>query len=313
MALVINGERVEDAAIETEIMRMRRSGQVPPQAPQEDLREKAKQRVIRNILLHQKAREYGFDIPDEEVSKALDEVMEAEGGREAFLQRNQLTEKDEPRLQARMKQGMRMEKTVEELAGEVDAPTEEEMRGYFNEHRDSFRVPAQIRVSHIVKKPKGPDDETVFNEMCDLRRKLCDGAEFAELADAHSDCSQEPGGDLGFIARGQMVEGFETVVFSMENGEVSPVFMTQFGMHVAKVTDAREEQQQTYEDVQDRIRQHLLNQRKQASLDQCLDELQKEASVTEIVEEPPDSAQGKGAESGGGTSKKKKKKKSKRK
>ena len=51
-------------------------------------------------------------------------------------------------------------------------------------------------------------------------------------------CNDSPGrrGRLGYFGRG-MVPEFEDVVFNMQPGEVSDVFKTRFGLHIAKVTD----------------------------------------------------------------------------
>ena len=48
----------------------------------------------------------------------------------------------------------------------------------------------------------------------------------------YSDCDGQ-GGDLGTFARGQMVENFENVVFKMKPGEISEVFQSEFGYHIA--------------------------------------------------------------------------------
>ncbi|HEY5652833.1 MAG TPA: peptidylprolyl isomerase [Pontiella sp.] len=73
-------------------------------------------------------------------------------------------------------------------------------------------------------------------ESLDLKQQIEGGADFAELAKAHSKCpSGAQGGALGTFGRGQMVKEFDEVVFSAPVGEVQTV-ETQFGHHLVEVT-----------------------------------------------------------------------------
>jgi parvulin-like peptidyl-prolyl isomerase len=59
------------------------------------------------------------------------------------------------------------------------------------------------------------------------------GADFAALAQEHSDCPTGPrGGDLGSFPRGQMHPAFENAAFDLDVNEVSGVVETPFGFHV---------------------------------------------------------------------------------
>jgi len=75
----------------------------------------------------------------------------------------------------------------------------------------------------------------------DLIAQLDAGADFGELAQAHSiDGSAPEGGDLGWFAAGQMVPAFFEAVTALEPGEHSPEpVATQFGWHVIQLTDTR--------------------------------------------------------------------------
>ncbi len=71
----------------------------------------------------------------------------------------------------------------------------------------------------------------------ELATQLQGGADFAELARAHSDCpSSAKGGDLGTFGRGQMVGPFEEAAFGMQVGQTSGVVETPFGYHIIQRT-----------------------------------------------------------------------------
>ena len=70
-----------------------------------------------------------------------------------------------------------------------------------------------------------------------LAAQLQGGADFADLARAHSDCpSSAKGGDLGRFGRGMMVGPFEQAAFGLPVGGTSGVVETPFGYHIIKRT-----------------------------------------------------------------------------
>ena len=74
-------------------------------------------------------------------------------------------------------------------------------------------------------------------ECNNLKQQITDGADFAEMASAHSSCpSGKQGGDLGSFSPGQMVPEFDTVVFNGALGEVHGPVKTQFGYHLSEIT-----------------------------------------------------------------------------
>jgi peptidyl-prolyl cis-trans isomerase C len=75
-------------------------------------------------------------------------------------------------------------------------------------------------------------------EACvDLKTKIEEGADFADMAKKHSDCpSGNEGGNLGEFSPGQMVPEFDTVVFNDDVGKVHGPVKTQFGYHLIEIT-----------------------------------------------------------------------------
>ncbi|MDN5863618.1 MAG: peptidylprolyl isomerase [Gammaproteobacteria bacterium] len=75
------------------------------------------------------------------------------------------------------------------------------------------------------------------NRCEEIKQRIEDGEDFADLARNHSTCpSARRGGDLGEFGPGQMVPEFDRVVFSAPVGEVQGPVKTQFGYHLLEVT-----------------------------------------------------------------------------
>ncbi len=98
----------------------------------------------------------------------------------------------------------------------------------------------QVTASHILVMHEGSprSSETRTKEEAltlieELKGKITDGADFAELAGESSDCpSGSSGGSLGAFGRGQMVKPFEEAAFALDAGETSDIVETEFGYHL---------------------------------------------------------------------------------
>ncbi|MCZ6874480.1 MAG: SurA N-terminal domain-containing protein [bacterium] len=125
-------------------------------------------------------------------------------------------------------------------AGDV---AEVDIADHYAAHHEAFRRQEQVRARHILFKV-APDAEP--GQVDEIRakaekvmRQLRDGAEFAALAEEHSEdaATAEEGGDLGLFARGQMVKPFEEVAFALQVGAMSELVRTPFGYHIIRVED----------------------------------------------------------------------------
>ena len=112
---------------------------------------------------------------------------------------------------------------------------------YVRGNRDTLEDPmAQIRASHNLLSYAGSQApgatrsrEDAQAGIEDLKGRIEDGADFADLAREHSDCpSSRQGGDLGSFGRGQMVPPFEDAAFALDVGGTSGVVETEFGYHL---------------------------------------------------------------------------------
>jgi len=103
---------------------------------------------------------------------------------------------------------------------------------------------ASVRASHILLMYAGSSrssasrsKEQAAQQIAAIAAQVQGGADFAELARAHSDCpSKAKGGDLGTFGPGQMVKAFEDAAFNMAVGGVSGVVETEFGYHLIRRT-----------------------------------------------------------------------------
>ncbi len=87
--------------------------------------------------------------------------------------------------------------------------------------------------------PEPRDSEETRALAEELRQRIEDGEDFAEIAAEYSDdlSNAADGGDLGWFGRGMMVAPFEEAAFDLEVGEISEPVETDFGWHLIEVLE----------------------------------------------------------------------------
>ena len=96
---------------------------------------------------------------------------------------------------------------------------------------------------HILIKTSEIVSETdARNRLLQLKERLDNGADFAELARLHSeDGSASKGGDLGWVSPGDLVPEFERAMNALKPGEISAPVRSPFGWHLIQVLERRAE------------------------------------------------------------------------
>jgi len=135
----------------------------------------------------------------------------------------------------------------------------EQVQAFYEQNQAEFKHPPQIRASHILirvpEKATPAQREAARKTATRLLAELKTGADFAQLAREKSEDpgSAPQGGDLGYFAKGDMVEAFEQHAFAMPVGELSEVVSTPYGFHVILVTARRDAGVDPLDEVQSRI------------------------------------------------------------
>ncbi|MBA7672333.1 Chaperone SurA [subsurface metagenome] len=79
-----------------------------------------------------------------------------------------------------------------------------------------------------------------------------------------------------------MVEEFEDVVFNLNVGEISDVFRTRFGFHIARLYDRKPGVVPALEEVRDHIKNELAEQMRAKAIEEFVDELKTRAKIEEM-------------------------------
>ena len=133
---------------------------------------------------------------------------------------------------------MLSDKMKTKIVGEIEV-TPEEVRQFFNKIPENERpvIGAEMEIAQIVKKPKVPEEEKqkVVDRLNTIREDVVDnGASFSVKAILYSQDpgSKSKGGFYSMTRETPFVKEFKDIAFSLQEGEVSDPFETDFGYHI---------------------------------------------------------------------------------
>jgi len=171
----------------------------------------------------------------------------------------------------------------------------DELKSYYNEHRDQYLVPEQVNVRHILIKtplpgadgkidPKAVD--TARAKAQDVLKQVKAGGNFADLAKKYSDDpgSAKNGGSYGWIGKGRMVPEFEKAAFSLPKGGTSDLVQTSYGFHIIHVDDKQDSHVKPLDEVKSQIEPLLKQQKASQASQQETEQLLSDARNTGSLE-----------------------------
>ncbi|HWY21249.1 MAG TPA: peptidyl-prolyl cis-trans isomerase [Candidatus Acidoferrum sp.] len=168
--------------------------------------------------------------------------------------------------------------------------THDDLQAYYNQRRDQYRVPEQIKVSHIwIKMPlPGPDGKIDDKGVADAQRRaeellkqLQNGAKFEDVAKKSSEDtgSANVGGSLGWIGKSQMGAEFEKAAASLPKGKISGVVKTLDGFHIIRVDDRQDAHMKTLDEVKAEIEPAVKQQKTQEAAQKQAEDLLQQAKT----------------------------------
>jgi peptidyl-prolyl cis-trans isomerase C len=253
-------------------------------------------KMIAIELLVQEAKKAGVVTTDDDVNKKLAAIKAQYPQKEDFdklLKENDLTETE---VRDELKKNITIDTFLEkEIASKIQVD-EAEIKKFYDDNKDRFNVPEQVKASHIILKAKAQegtpeaDKENKENKakLIAIRKDIMDKKkDFAAAAKEFSDDpSKEKGGDLGFFSKDRMIPEFTKVAFSLKPGVISEPFKTNFGYHIMMVTEKQAAHQRSYEEVKGDIKQVLIRQKSGAKVQDYVENLKKNAKITSFLTEP---------------------------
>lgn len=279
----VNGELVNPDLVEETFSRIKAEAeqrlQVSCCEKDPEFQEQAEREVADSILIAQEAEQRYPEIPEEEIKRPLKELIDRYREHGASWE---MLEQQRDAMRYEISASLRMEKLIDSLLGEDNTVNEEEIESFYREFLDDYRNPPESSCLHLMK----PISEEIappelYQKMCDLRQEALDGADFEELAKRETEKSTGEV-DLGWIDLDRPTNPFEAVLFSLRDGEVSPVMTYEHAFHIIKVTGVKPGQITPLNDVREEIENRALARKKRNALQALADQLRPEATIEKV-------------------------------
>jgi parvulin-like peptidyl-prolyl isomerase len=289
MPLIINGEEIDEDIVEGEFRQIKghyeRTLQVACCERDPEFRSMAKDNVVSRVLLNQEAQKRFAEVDEEEVSARLAKLIEEAGGETQFYMRIGLVSKDEAAVRPNVANGVRMDKMLAEVYQPEPEFSDDEMRAWHAGRADEFMTAEEIRAAHISKDLQGAQTrDEVYQHLRKVREDLLNGADFLETAERERGADQQQT-DLGWFKRGEFMEEFEVIAFSMREGEISPVFTTQLGLHLCTLLGRKPSERRPFEEVREEVRKRMLEEYRDKRFQAFLEELKGAAEIQDTEPE----------------------------
>jgi parvulin-like peptidyl-prolyl isomerase len=213
--------------------------------------------LLEEMIVLRRAEELDLHVSSEEIEGAVNRI-EGDYGKESFKAMFMKQAVSLHTWKERLRRQLLIDKvTRKELLKKISV-TPKEIRDYYEQHRKEWTHGKQIRVRQILLHDK---DEAKL-----VLGKLKKGEDFSALARAHSIAPEsEQGGDMGYVARGQLPKCLEDPLFRLTKGRVSPVIKTPYGYHIFKVVEEKDAGEPKIEDWIEKIKARIQQEKLEAA------------------------------------------------
>jgi parvulin-like peptidyl-prolyl isomerase len=282
----VNGEEISLYELSRAVNQYVRANRLGPDSgmtiPQ--IQDTVLDRMIATRLVEQRGRDLDLMATIDEIDARMADLRAQAGTPEDFRLMLTVQSMTEPELRRLTSQQITAEKVIEAEVFAKMTFTEEEIRRYYEEHRDDFSRDEQVHARHIFiqLRPDMTEEERADarSRIDAIRARLAKGEPFEELAVTLSeDAAAANGGDLGWLHREQVAGPFEVVAFSTPVGEISDVVATDYGYHIIEVLERKEGGTMTLEGARPLIEEQLRDAKTPEAVRGFIDGLRAQAEI----------------------------------
>jgi peptidyl-prolyl cis-trans isomerase SurA len=256
--------------------------------------------LINNEILLNHAARAGITVSEAEVDKKIADLKSpySQGEFDKKLHEQGLTMSD---LRNEVRRGLITEKLINKEIGSRLTVTDAEVTAYYEHNKATFNVPetqyhlAQIMVSTRTD-PQSSGAAGPAHSVAEAQRKiqavykrLREGADFAALARQYSEDPRTAagGGDMGFVPASALASDRQVreALGSLNVGQISGIIREADGFHILKILGKEEAGQRQLSDpqVQNSIRQNLMNEKEQLLKAAYIEDLRDRAKVVNYL------------------------------
>jgi peptidyl-prolyl cis-trans isomerase SurA len=274
-------------------------GKLPDNMSEEQLLEKVLNDMVDEKLQLQEARKIMLSVDEKKVEQAIDEIK---SNNKINQEQLVIMLENEGKTLEGYKQQVRDQILVSQIIGyemsRSPAISDKSVQKYYLKHQKEFLEAKKTFFRHIlfIFEP-GITDENKRVKIIKAKqvlRQIKAGRDFEDLAKKYSeDVSSSSGGEIGYVAKGNLVAEFEEAAFKLKEGEVSDLVETRYGLHIIKNDHIVPGRVKPMDEVKEQIRERLMRETRKAHYENWMASLKKSAFVETYLFDSPKSLQNK--------------------
>lgn len=260
-------------------------GKFPQSLESDEEKAKLAEEVLKQQAINQTVQasnEYAMVVvPEKEVEEALNEIYDqlSENTPEDFqLEQFGLSHEI---LREAVELDLRIAAVFNYIAEQEAHISDTDAELFYYMHPERFMVPEKRQARHILitinddyKENKRSHAHARINAVLEELYKDVD--KFEDLAIANSECPTAlEGGLLGVLSPGQLFPELDAVLFSLEEGEISPITESEMGFHILTCDSIEPQVDVVFEDVKEKIKSALRKRNQRAAQRKWLSERSK--------------------------------------
>ena len=240
--------------------------------------------MINEELIVQAADEARIDVDPKEVDDALREVksqnkLDDAGFQQALAAQGYTL----GAYRSDIKRQLTRYKAMNQIVAPKVNITDDEVRARYDQMQRRSEAVTAVRLSHaLFALPERPSEAEVAAaraRAADAIARVKAGEDFAKVASEVTDeaATKAGGGELGWIERGSLDPQWESVVFSMDKGEVRGPVSGPTGLHVFYVSELKNSEMKSFDELKEQIKGELRRRDMDKETQRWLAELRKKA------------------------------------
>ena len=250
---------------------------------------------INEQLEMEEADRTGLTLSDEELDRTIDSIMQKNNFTARWQLKQALSEQGMNYHQYReqLRKQMTILKLINTEVRSTVVISQDEVRQYYLDHREQFRLPPHVTLADIfLKTPPGatPAQVAAVREKGNhILRQISRKDDFAILAGSESEGpNSDNGGNLGDLTKDQLLPELIGPAFSVPVGGTSGLIQTDRGFYIIKVLKRESHPYQRFRDIKARIQNDLSKKTTRKRLLTWLEQLRGKSYVVIYMTPPPD-------------------------
>jgi len=242
--------------------------------------------MLNEMLVKERADRLGLSVSPAEIGEAIKRLkgqygLETDEQFVDSLRKSGMTRAD---MEARLRDSLLTNKVfARELRNREDL-SDRELRERFTRERDRFRLPERAKVREIVVLKPADNNAaaltTARKKAQEIAARVRAGEAFDTLAKELSESpTNEKGGELGEIARGELLADLDSAVFNLNGPGIAGPIELKSSIHILKVEERLPSEVPSFESVKDRLRKDASEETFQRDYKAYIERLRKDAFV----------------------------------